>query len=168
MSTPSGEDFIARALLLRKQYALADDKVWQYDDLHEMNKQTMNHFVETANLSYSMPYITQIGFLIGFLDKDTIISDHGGLTIEGVSIWAYALSTGVVLGQWTFRGCSNIQMTWNMAFHESHQVQQTMDRIDKVLIEELGIDLQVDHTSSCMLLDVESDVLPESDQCLDL
>lgn len=140
LTSPPGQDFLTRALDLRKQYMLAEDKIWQQKDIIEVNEQTTNLFIKAVTKSPAMPYITQMGLL----DGDIIVSKHGSLTVEQVSVWADSLGLGVILGQWGFRGRLNLQISWNIAFHGEDQVQTTMETIDEILNQELGIDLQVE------------------------
>lgn len=140
LTAPAEQDFSTCAQNLRRQYGLADDKTWQYNDMKEMNDQTLNYFIKTPNQSSSQPFITSMGLL----DGNIIVSQHGDITVDKVSVWADSLGLGIILGQWTFRGRLNLQVSWNIAFHDEDQVQSTLQLIDNILNVELGLDLQVE------------------------
>jgi hypothetical protein len=142
LTVPSGQDFLTRARSLRQQYALASQETWLHEDMLEMNEQTIEFSANTPpELQVTvMPWFTSLGVL----DGDVIVSDHGVAKVENVTGWADNLGPGIVLTMWTFRGRLNIQISWNASFQDEGLIQETMDLIEKILVQELGIEMDTE------------------------
>jgi hypothetical protein len=140
LAAPAGQDFLTRARGLRRQYARADQETWLREDMREASRQTTEYFANAPPEPVALPYLTSMGLL----DGDVIVSEHGGLKIETVTVWADPIGPGIVLGLWTFRGRLNIQISWNVAFHGDGQIQEVMDMIDRILAVELGVEMEIE------------------------
>lgn len=138
LSTAVGQDFLTRALDLKRQYALADQQTWLFEDTREMSEQLRTH---PLALEASMPWFTSHGVL----DREMIPPNHGNLKIEKVMVFADpVLGPGIVLGVWTFRGKMTIEVHWNTAFYSDSVMQSTLDIIDKTLNTELGLEIEIE------------------------
>jgi hypothetical protein len=149
LTLPPTQDFLTRARDLRRQYKLADQESWWYEDALETGEQVSQLAVKTPpdGQPVSSPWFTGLGLLDG--DGETIVSEHGDPTIikvDDVSFFADPLSPGIVLRVWTFRGRLNTHVVWNAAYHADKQLYRLMDAIDKSLAAHLGVEVEVERT----------------------
>lgn len=141
ISTAVGQDFLARALDLKRQYAVADQETWLYEDTREMSEQLSIH---PLALEASMPWFTSHGVL----DREMIPSKHGLFEVEKIMVFADpVLGPGIVLGVWSFRGKISIEVHWNSAYYEDNFMQRTLDIIDETLNTELGLEMNPEESS---------------------
>jgi hypothetical protein len=138
LSTAVGQNFLTRALDLKRQYAVADQQTWLYEDTREMSEQLRTH---PLALEASMPWFTSHGVL----DREMIPPNHGRLKIDKVMVFADpVLGPGIVLGVWTFRGKMTVEVHWNTAFYSDSVMQSTLDIIDKTLSAELEMEIEIE------------------------
>ncbi|KAK5046170.1 hypothetical protein LTR84_008627 [Exophiala bonariae] len=140
ITAATGQGFLSRALDLKRQYAVADQQTWLYEDTREMSEQLRTH---PLALEASMPWFTSHGVL----DREMIPSKHGKLTVENIMVFADpVLGPGIVLGVWTFAGKMSIEVHWNTAFYHDSIMQKTLDVIEQTLNAELGLEMEVEHS----------------------
>lgn len=141
MSALAGQDFLTRALDFKRQYAIADQQTWLYEDTREMSEQLRTH---PLALEASMPWFTSHGVL----DREMIPPNHGKLKTENIMVFADpVLGPGVVLGVWTFRGRMTVEVHWNTAFYSDNVMQRTLDIIDQSLSTELGLEIEIEEAT---------------------
>ena len=140
LTAPAGQDFVTRARGLRRQYGLADQEVWLYEDMRAVSERVAEHFASVPAEPVALPWLTSFGVL----DGEVIGAEHGSLEIGNVAVWADNVGPGIVLGLWTFRGRLNVQISWNAAFHGDGQIQEVMDMIDRTLAVELGVEMGIE------------------------
>ncbi|KEF51655.1 uncharacterized protein A1O9_12290 [Exophiala aquamarina CBS 119918] len=138
MSALAGQDFLTRALDLKRQYAIASQQTWLYEDMREMSEQLGAH---PLALEASMPWFTSHGVL----DQEMIPQSYGKLKVESILVFADpVLGPGIVLGVWTFRGKMTVEVHWNTAFYRDDIMQSTLDIIDQTLSTELGLNMEIE------------------------
>lgn len=140
MSAVVGQDFLARAMDLKRQYAVADQQTWLYEDMREMGEQLETH---PLALEASMPWFTSHGVL----DREMIPSKHGKVTVVNIMVFADpVLGPGVVLGVWSFAGKMSIEVHWNTAFYHDSVMQKTLDIIEQTLCTQLELRMEVEQS----------------------
>ncbi|KAI4124458.1 MAG: hypothetical protein LQ347_005725 [Umbilicaria vellea] len=140
LTAPAGQEFLTRARGFRKQYGLADQETWLHEDMRAMSERMLEPPGTSPAEPEALPFFTSMGVL----DGDLILSEHGGMKVEKVAVWADPTGPGIVLSLWTFRGRLNIQISWNIAFHGDGQIQEVMDMIDTVLAVELEVKMGIE------------------------
>ncbi|KAK5086891.1 hypothetical protein LTR05_004061 [Lithohypha guttulata] len=143
LTAPPDQDFLTRAQNLKTQYARANTDEWLYDDIGQIPIQMGLPPASDYPLPISMPYFTSIGVL----DNEVIVPDHGGFQVNYLTFWADSTMPGIVLRLWTFKKRLNVQIQWNAAYHSDASIQRTLDIIEEILKQELGMTVDVERSS---------------------
>lgn len=143
LTASPGQDMLARARHLKQQYSRAVGDAWLYDDIREIPIQMMSPPQDIPQTPPSFPWFTSIGVL----DGEVIKPEHGGIQVDYLTFWADSMSPGIVLRLWTFRKRLSIQIQWNAAFHSDETIQETLDIIDRLVGEHLGVKMDVERSS---------------------
>lgn len=140
LTAPVGQDYLSRAHSLKAQYTLADQQTWMFEDARETSAQLLKHLGSMHAAPASMPWITSHGVL----DREILMSRHGDLQVDDVSVFADPLGPGVVFGLWSFKGMLNLEIHWNKSFHSDQVIESVLDGIERVTDRELGALLELD------------------------
>lgn len=147
LTSAPNQDFLTRARGLRDQYKLADSPVWLFEDAREVINRTLHPSGETPDGPIAVPWFTSIGLLDNKAGgAPTIVSDHGALKIDAVTVWADNPGPGIVLGQWSFRGRLNIQIHWNVAQQDDELISKALDLLEDALKTGLGVQVALEDT----------------------
>ena len=105
-----------------------------------MTEQLIDHLAKTPSDPIALAWLSSMGVL----DGDVLVPEHENMMVEKVTVFGDPTGPGIVLGLWTFKGRLNMQISWNVAYHGDGQIREVMDMIDKVLIRELGVEMEIE------------------------
>lgn len=148
VSAPPNVSLMERAEALKACYDAATKRnEWLSEEFREWNTQ-MGAFHATAGMpSSAVPWFTSLGVLErGLLREEFGEGDVGAegaiIRVDDVHGWADPMGLGCVLTMWTWRGRLNVQISWNMAFHERETFDGILDGMEEAVQKELGVAME--------------------------